>query len=192
MFDVFESYLAGRASFTDPELALMRSSAVENNVSKRELILKEGAICTHLIFVTHGLLRLFRVDEKGNEHTLRFTPENFWMSDRESYTAGKPSNFNIEAIEDTRFLSWKKPDFDHLLTEIPALKQLMKSLITRQQIASQNRLYSSISDTAEQRFLQFVKNYPGIYSRVPLHMVASYLGVSRETLTRIRSRGARK
>jgi len=192
MFHTFQKYLSGRATLTSKELELVLSLSTEKKIAKRAFILREGEICCTQTFITNGLLRLFRTDDKGNEYTLRFAAENRWISDRESYVTGKPSNFNIEAIEDSGILVWKKEAFDFLLKELPVFKALMKSLSTKSQIANENRIYASISNSAEEKYLQFIEKQPGIFNRVPLHMVASYLGVTRETLSRIRKQLAHK
>jgi len=147
--------------------------------------LREGEISpTH--FVTKGLLRLCRIDTGGNEHIIKFAHENRWVSDRESYLNNYPSTFNIRAIEHSDLLVWKKSDFDHLLSELPLFRQLMKHLSAKNQIANQNRFYKSISLTAEEKYIDIITHQLILYRRVPLHMIASYLGLSRETLSRVR------
>ena len=192
MFDLFEQYLSNRISLTREEFALIKSLSTEKKIAKREFILREGEVCGNATFVASGLLRLFRVDDKGNEHILRFAIENGWMSDRESYLTETPSHTNIDAIEDSGIVTWKKADFRFLLAEIPALKGFMKSLVAKNNIANQNRLYASISHSAEEKYFQFIAQHPAVFNRVPLHMVASYLGVTRETLSRIRRQSVQK
>jgi CRP-like cAMP-binding protein len=186
MLDIFKKYLLDRAKFSEEELILIQSLSIEKKIAKRASILREGEVAEYLIFIKKGLLRFFRSDDKGNTYTLKFAGENRWLSDRESYLAGMPSNFNMDAIEDSEVLIWKKDDFRFLLNAVPALKQLMKKLTEQSQIAQQNRIYQSISSSAEEKYLQFITQCPCTFDRVPLHMVASYLGVTRETLSRIR------
>jgi CRP-like cAMP-binding protein len=192
MFDMFKKYLSDRAKLSEEEFSLTQSLSIDKKIATREFILREGEVAGYLIFITKGFLRLFRTDKKGNAHILKFASENRWLSDRESYLTGKPSNFNIDAIEDSEVLVWKKEDFRFLLKEIPALTQLMKNLTEQSQIAHQNRVYDSISSSAEEKYLQFIAQHPSTFNRVPLHMVASYLGVTRETLSRIRKRAVSK
>jgi CRP-like cAMP-binding protein len=186
MFEIFERYLTERIVLTDGQLNLIRSLSVEKKIARREFILRKGETSRHTNFVSKGFLRLYRTDHKGDEYILRFADENHWINDRESYLTGQPSTANIEAIENSEILTWKKSDFDLLLNEIPVFKELMKNLSAKLQIASQNRFYTSVSSTAEEKYLQFVTRYPAIFNRIPLHMVASYIGVSRETLSRVR------
>lgn len=186
MFDIFEKYLSQRITLTCGEFGLIQSFSREKKIAKREFILRRGEICGDVTFIAKGLLRLSRTDDKGNERTLRFATENGWISDRESYLTGRPSNCNIEAIENSEVLFWRKEGFRHLLGQIPVLKQFMKDLMEKSQVVNQNRIFTSISSSAEEKYLQFIENHPAIFNRLPLHMVASYLGVTRETLSRIR------
>ncbi|MDP4256342.1 MAG: Crp/Fnr family transcriptional regulator, partial [Bacteroidota bacterium] len=175
-----------RIELSGGQLSLIRSLTAENKIARGDLILREGEICRNIHFVIRGLLRLYRIDVKGNEHILRFAKENHWISDRGSYLSGAPSAANIEAIEESIILSWKKADFDLLLKELPAFRELMRSLSARIHIANLERLYSSISNSAEEKYILFIEKDRDICNRVPLYMVASYLGVTRETLSRIR------
>lgn len=192
MFEIFKKYLLDRTYLVEEELRLIQSLSKQKVVDKQSYILREGEISDSIIFIARGILRLYKIDDNGNEHILRFANENHWLNDRESYLTGKPSHFNIDAIEASNVLIWEKRHFYNLMKEIPNLKDLMKSLSTKKQIANQNRIYTSISRSVEERYNRFVENYPEVFNRVPLYMVASYLGVSRETLSRIRKRKAEK
>ena len=192
MFDIFKKYVAVQATLTSDEFERICTLSASKRIAKQEFILKEGEWAGTTHFVTKGLLRLFRIDQKGNAHILKFAHENRWINDRESYLTGNPASANIEAIEDSEILSWKKTDFDLLLNEIPAFKQLMKNLSAKNQIANQNRIYASISQSAEEKYHQFIEKNQTIVNRVPLYMVASYLGLSRETLSRIRRQALSK
>ena len=161
------------------------------NVAKKENLLEEGQVCRHHYFVLDGLLRKFYINEKGIEQTTEFAIETWWMADYESYNSGNPSKNNIDALEDTELIMIKKNDFDAVVKAIPNFRSLKEKLETRSYDASQNRILSNISDTAEKRYENFIKKYPDIYNRVPLHMIASYLGLTRETLSRIRSNYAK-
>lgn len=186
MFEIFKRYLQEKIDLTDAQFDLIRSKSKERKIAKREFYLREGEISRHNTFVVKGLLRLFRIDEKGNEHIMRFAPENWWISDRESYNTGEPSKFMIDALEKSEVLIWTKEDSDFVYGEIPAFRTFGEGLFVESFIAYHNRIYNSISSTAEEKYENFVKTYPDIFNRVPLHMVASYLGVTRETLSRVR------
>ena len=187
MFEVFSSYLKENAGLNDEELDRIRAVTVNKKLRKRQYLLQEGDVCHYNCFVVKGCLRNYRVSEDGNEHILRFGVENWWVSDPESYNNGTPSKNNIDALEDSELLLIEKQDFNNLLNNIPDFKDFIYILKAKSFDASQNRIMSNISDTAEEKYSNFIKAYPDIFNRVPLHMIASYLGLSRETLSRIRN-----
>lgn len=187
MFEVFAAYLKEKAGLTDEELDQVRAVTINKRLRKRQYLLQEGDICHYNCFVAKGCLRNYRVSEDGVEHILRFAVENWWLSDTESYNNGTPARNNIDALEDSDLLLIEKKDFDQLLNTITRFREFIDRLKARSFDVSQNRIMSNISDTAEERYLNFMKSYPDIFNRVPLHMIASYLGVSRETLSRIRN-----
>jgi len=185
-FESFRRYLQEKVELTDAQFDLIRSKSKERKIARREFYLREGEICNFNTFVVKGLMRLYRIDEDGNEHIMRFAPENWWISDRESYITGEPSKFIIDALEKSEVLIWTKEDSEFVYGEIPAFRTFGEGLFAESFIAYHNRIYSSISTTAEEKYENFIKTYPDIFNRVPLHMVASYLGVTRETLSRVR------
>jgi CRP-like cAMP-binding protein len=192
MFESFEQYLISNIQLTPDEIELICNLAINRKVKRHEILLSEGETSKHMIFIVKGLLRLFRRDEKGKEFILKFSNENRWLSDRESYKYNQPSKVNIEALENSELLLWKKTDFDNLMVHIPAFRRMMMDLGSKNQIAEQTRLYNAMAATAEEKYLLFSQNQAAILNRVPLHMVASYLGLSRETLSRIRKQALQK
>ncbi|SEW17481.1 cAMP-binding domain of CRP or a regulatory subunit of cAMP-dependent protein kinases [Chitinophaga sp. YR573] len=192
MFKTFETYLKEKADLTVDEMVAVRAVSIEKKIRKRQYLLQEGDVCHYNCFIVKGCLRLYRVGEDGTEHILRFGVENWWMSDRESYNTGDPSKGNIDALENSEVILIDKPDFNNLTTTIPRLNNFIEKLKARSFDASQNRIMSNISRTAEERYQEFMTFFPDIFYRVPLHMIASYLGVSRETLSRIRSQFSHK
>lgn len=192
MFVHFENYIRRQISLSADELQQMRATATEYKLKRREYILKAGDICRYKIFVISGMLRSYRTKPDGSEHILKFSPEESWTTDPESYHHLTPSHYYIDALEDSELIMWAKADFDDLFNKIPALEGLTQRLISNNLYSTQQRVFSSISSTAEEKYDEFVQTYPGILARVPLHMVASYLGVSRETLSRIRHAQVRR
>jgi CRP-like cAMP-binding protein len=191
MFEVFAAYLKEKADLSDEELEQVRAFTIEKRLRKRQYLLQEGNVCHQNCFVAKGCLRNYRVGEDGTEHILKFAIENWWASDSESYHNSTPSKSNIDALEDSELLLMEKEDFNKLVEMIPNFRNFRDRLKARSIDASQNRIMSNISDSAEERYTTFIKSYPDIFNRVPLHMIASYLGVSRETLSRIRNHYAR-
>jgi len=186
MFEVFEKYLRGWAEFSEEELNQIRAAGTEKTLRKWQSILHDGEVWKINCFITSGCFRLYRFGPDGTDHTLRFGVENWWISDQESYNQETPSEYNIEALAPSKVIIWTKPKWEALLNTIPALKLFQEKLFARSLETSNRRIYSLISNSAEEKYLEFQRTYPKIFNKVPLHMVASYLGISRETLSRIR------
>lgn len=191
MFEVFEKYLKEKADLDVEEINTVRAVSIEKKIRKRQYLLQEGDICHYECFIVKGCLRMYTVGDDGIEYILRFASENWWISDRESYNNAKPSKCNIDTLENCEVILIEKRDFLHLLTTIPKFKHFTDSLLARSYDAIQNRIISSISYSTEERYQNFVTHFPEITYRVPLHMIASYLGVSRETLSRLRSQSVK-
>jgi CRP-like cAMP-binding protein len=192
MFEVFEQYLIEKAGLNKQEIAAVRAVSVAKRLRKRQYLLQEGDVCVNNCFIAKGCLRLYRVGEDGIEHMLRFAVENWWISDQESLNNGIPSKNNIDALEDSEVILISQTDYINLQMTIPKLRELVERLKARSFEASQRRILSNISFSAEEKYQNFIKTYPDIFYRIPLHMIASYLGVSRETLSRIRNQYVHK
>lgn len=186
MFEAFTQYLKINTSLTEAEIEQIESYMVTRKVDKNQYLLREGEISILNCFVTKGCLRLYHVDEQGNEHILKFAVENWWISDYESYNTGNPSKCNIDALEDSELLLIHKSDMDALTKTILGFQNFKEKLDSRSFNATQNRILSTISNSAEGRYENFISTYPNIMNRVPLRMIASYLGLTRETLSRVR------
>ncbi|PQA56976.1 cyclic nucleotide-binding protein [Siphonobacter curvatus] len=187
MLAIFENYIKNQnLALSEEEIAMITAAAVERTVSKKQILLQAGEICRHKIFITRGFLRTYRIGADGTEHIMQFSPELNWTTDGESYTHRTPSSYIIEALEDSQLMIWNRDRFDTLLQTIPNLRTYSEQLISRHLHLSRNRLYQTFSATPAEKYEDFLQAYPGILSRVPLRMVASYLGVSLKTLTRIR------
>ncbi len=191
MFSALAAYFSDKIHLTQQELELIEMHYHSKKLKKKEFLLQEGEICRFSAFVVSGCLRSYRLDDLGNEHTFKFVIENWWVVDNESYSNGTPAQFNIQALEDSELMIVTKESFYFILEQIPHMKILVDRLQSNSFNASQKRIYKQISASPEARYQAFLETYPDIFNRVPLHMLASYLGMSRETLTRIRSHFAR-
>ncbi|MFT3822841.1 MAG: Crp/Fnr family transcriptional regulator [Chitinophagaceae bacterium] len=182
----FETYLRTHTTLGDEEIQQIIATATPRALQRNELLLQEGQVCRHKTFVVKGLLRNFGIITDGSEHILQFSTENSWTLDAESYDRGTPSLFNIAAVEPSEILLWTKADFDRLLADIPGLQNFSQQLISRSGYNNRQRLFSTLSATPEEKYKAFVQANPDLLARLPLHMIASYLGISLKTLTRIR------
>lgn len=187
MSKIFERYIEDIVpGITKEQVGLIHSTSIVKGVRKKEMLLREGEVSKYKIFVAKGLLRNYSLDNDGNEHIMRFSDAGSWTVDPESYFSGQPSKYYIDAIEPAEVVMFLHDDLEALTQQIPALNEFFLTMITTNMGLIQKRTLMAISATAEEKYIDFINTFPNVFHRVPLHMVASYLGVSRETLTRIR------
>lgn len=192
MFGSLAEYLVEKGGLTPGELELVKHVSVQKKIRKNQYLLEEGDNSDFIGFVVKGSFRLFRIGEAGVEHIMRFAIENWWISDYTSFMTGQSSHCYIEALEDSELILFSKEHWEQLLVTVPNFKQMIDKLSAKNFEAHQNRIYSNISETAEVRYDNFVRLYPTIYNRIPLYMIASFLGLTRETLSRVRKQATKR
>jgi len=168
------------------EEALIVTAFQPKKLRKKQYFLEEGNVCKYVGFIVKGAMRQYSVDDKGAEHIVHLYIENYWVSDRESAVMLTPSKYNIDAWEDTELLIAKVADMLNLIEKVPSFGQMTRLMDQRSFIVSQRRLNSTISNTAEKRYEEFADNHPEFIQRFPQHLIASFLGITKETLSRIR------
>jgi len=171
---------------TSIEEELVKDAFQPKKFRKKQYFLQDGDVCKHAGFIVKGAMRQYSVDDKGVEHIVHLYIENYWAADRESSIMLTPSVYNIDAWEDTEILMITRAEMLDLMEKIPALVKMIRVMDERNAIANQRRLNSSISNTAEKRYAEFADNHPQFIQRFPQHIIASYLGITKETLSRIR------
>jgi CRP-like cAMP-binding protein len=194
MYDQLFKYFSRHkvTSFTDDEIDLIHHYFKPKKFRKRQYFLQEGEVCKYAAFIVKGAMRKYKVDEKGEEHFIRLCIENWWVFEHESAMNGTPSNYFIDAWEDSECLLISKIDLVDLQVQVPAIFKMMTTLESNFAVALQKRIDAAISLSAEERFHDFEKTQPEILQRFPQHIIASYLGINRETLSRIRCRNTKK
>ena len=190
MFELLSQSINEKISLTAEEFNFTKTLFIPKKLRKKQFFLQEGNVSKYTAFVEKGRLRTFSVDDKGNEPILQFSMEGWWAGDLYSFLTEEPSQYHIEAIEDCELLLITRPSWDLLLEKIPAFERYFRILIQNSLIATQKRLMGSMSETAEEKYTKLVNNFPGCLQRIPQHMIASYLGITRETLSRIRGQMA--
>lgn len=188
MFEVLFSKIAEKINLTDAEKDICKSLFSPKKLRKRQYILQQDDICKNLVFVEKGILRSYSVDNKGNEHILQFALEGWWIADIYSFLTGEPAVYNIDAIEDSELLLISKSALDELYERVPKFERYFRILTQSNMIATQRRLTATLSASADEKYLKLLSAYPNIVARVPQHMIASYLGITPETLSRVRKR----
>lgn len=171
---------------TSAEEALIVATFQPKKLRKKQYFLEEGNVCKYVGFIVKGAMRQYSVDDKGVEHIVYLFIENYWASDRESAVMLTPSRYYIDAWEDTELLVATVADMRDLIEKMPSFGQMTRLMDQRSFIASQRRLNSTISNTAEKRYEEFADNHPQFIQRFPQHLIASFLGITKETLSRIR------
>lgn len=192
MFELLSKRFKKETSISDEEIEFAKTLFLPKKLRKKQYLLQDGDVCKYTAFVEKGLLRTFTIDEKGNDHVLQFSMEGWWVADLYSFYTGEASPYNIEALEDCELLLITEPNYEILLNRIPKLERYFRILIQNNLISTQRRLMDSMSVQAEEKYLKLLKNFPDCLQRIPQHMIASYLGITRETLSRIRGNIAGK
>ena len=187
------AYIRERATspLTSDEEALIVATFQPKKLRKKQYFLEEGNVCKYVGFIVKGAMRQYSVDDKGVEHIVQLYIENYWASDRESALMLTPSKFNIDAWENTELLIARVTDMLDLIEKIPSFGQMTRLMDQRSFIVSQRRLNSTISNTAEKRYEEFADNHPQFIQRFPQHLIASFLGITKETLSRIRKQASK-
>ena len=158
---------------------------------KRQFVLQEGNICNQLNFVVRGCLRMYKIDEQGATHILQFASENYWINDLGSFYAEKPSELNIDALDESMVLQINRNDLDSIYLQASKFDRIFRVLIERSFINLEKRLLQNISSTAEDRYQAFLDTYPHLVNRLSQTQIASFLGITPEFLSRLRNKASK-
>ncbi len=186
MIENYKLYLKNKAGLSEQEIDALTSSLQSKTFRKGEFLLHAGEVCAYAFFVEKGLLRSFTTDESGKEHVIQFGPENWFVTDRSSAYFHEPSDFAIEAIEETRVVLIDAAFISNASTMHPSFMQFNEKALQNHIRQLQKRINLLLSATAEKRYLDFIRLYPDLTLRVPQWMIASYLGITPESLSRVR------
>jgi len=192
MYKLFIDKLNEKVELTTEEQESLKNYLTPKKLRKKQYLLQEGDVCKHIAFVEKGALRSYSIDEKGVERILQFALEESTISDLYSFLTSEPATYNIDALEDSELVLISKDAHEQLLKVLPKYETWIRLQITGAYIAMQRRLTSIISLSLEERYAGFTSLYPHIVQRVPQHMIASYMGLTPETLSRVRRKMIRK
>ena len=188
----FFQFLSKNTLAKESELEQLLGHCARKKYEKGSILVREGDNPAHSFFVENGLLRQYSVDANGKEHILQFAPENWFMSIRESEFFNQSSPYFVEAIEDTEVFLIDYHFVNKLSTQDESFLKFSHRLLQTHILHLQKRIQMLQSASAETRYLDFIQVYPDILMRVPQSMVASYLGITPESLSRVRKELARK
>lgn len=191
-YDLILANIAKHIHLDDNEVAFFKSLLRHRKIRKRQYLLQAGDLSAYENFITKGCLRAYTVDQQGEEHIIMFGVEGWWISDLYSFLTNTPATQNIDALEDSEVFSIERSDLDMLYEKVPKFNKFFLKLLQNAFVAHQRRILASISQTAEEQYIDFIAKYPSIEQRVPQHQIASYLGLSPETISRIRRNKAQK
>jgi CRP-like cAMP-binding protein len=179
-------FLKKWTDITEEDETIILSAFEPVTLKKKKDLLVSGQVCDYLYFINKGCLRSFYIDSKGVEHIYQIRMDNSWISDLRSFFSQSPSEYNMEPLEDSYVLRISYERFEQLLTEIPRLERYFRILFQKAYINALERLNATMWETAMDRYNEMLKENPEIFQRVPLVYIASYLGITPESLSRIR------
>lgn len=188
MYEVFFQTLKTKLDFGEEDLTVIKKQLTPKKLRKKQYLLQEGDVCKFIAFVEKGVLRSYTIAEKGTEHILQFALEGWLISDLYSFLTAEPATYTIDAVEDCELVLISKNAHEELLKSLPKYETWIRLQVTGAYIALQRRLTSIISLSLEERYKSFTSIYPDIAQRVPQHMIASYMGLTPETLSRVRKK----
>ena len=182
----FIDYINKYVSLSKAEENILLSRVSHRKYLKGQYVVQQGDVCKNSGFVISGCTRTFYVNEEGEEHIVMFSIENWWASEIGSFVTQTPSDYNVQCVENTELIQLSYNDQEELFKEIPKLERFFRLILERAFVASQKRIVKSFSLSAKEQYLQFRVQYPEIEHRIPQYMVASYLGITKEFLSKIK------
>jgi len=187
MVDVLRKHIEDIVSITDEEFALILSYFTKKSCKKHQYLVEMGALAPNEYFVLQGLLKSSHIDQSGRTHILQFAMENWWISDMEAFQKGTYATVDIDCLEKTEVLYITYKDKEKLCSELAKMDYFFRIKSSAGNVALQKRVLMLMCATATERYNSLIRQYPDLYQRVSKTLIASYLGVTRETLSRLTS-----
>ena len=180
--------LKSSGNFTDSEYERYCQFLEARIVKKKEHYLRAGDVCRATAYVNKGCLRRYIIDEHAKEVILHFAVEDWWVGDLESFHSERPSLFYIQALEECELILLSRSNYLRVCQELPKYKTFHDDKVQRNYYATLKRLSIAQAGTPEEKYLLLMKEQPQLFQRIPLHYIASYLGIEPESLSRLRKR----
>lgn len=188
MFDLLRKNISRYIDLSNDEFERFAAPFNLMAFKRKDVVLAEGGYCLFEGFVVSGCFKVYYLNENGNEQTLYFALEGWWITDLDSLINNVPSILNIEALEDSEVLIISKKDKEELYEDLPQTEKLFRIMNQRSSVALQRRILSLTGKTADKRYLEFLAKYPGLEQRLNQQQIASYLGITHEFLSKIRKK----
>ena len=186
MYELLLKTITDQVGSTEEERQRYKRSFIAKKLRKRQYLLQQGDVSNRLAFVEKGALYTYSHDDKGATHVIQFAFEGWWTGNLHSFLTKEPSKLQIEALEDCELLVLDLEQHQQLMKEVPPYESYTRMLYQNAYVALQARLEATLGLGGEEKYTRFLTRYPFIFNRVPQHLIASYLGVTPETLSRIR------
>jgi len=180
-------YISKYVNLTTEEEAMLLSKIIHRKYLKDQYIVQQGDVCKSECFILSGITKTFYITDDGQEHIVMFSIEDWWASDMGSFITQTPADYNVQCIENTELIQFTYEAIEELYILIPKLERFFRKIVERALAASQKRIVRNFSLTAKERYLIFKESYPKIDQRIPQYMIASYLGITKEFLSKIKS-----
>ncbi len=186
MFTAIEQHLSKHIQLTKEELERFTSVLITKKLRKKQFLIQEGDLVNYEYYVVKGCLKAYEIDPSDNIHIIQFAIEDWWISDFKAFFKNEKAHLTIDCIEDSLLLGIAKTDLEQLFIDIPKLERFFRIKLTNAFVALQDRILSSLDKTSAERYLEFRKTYPNIEQRIPNYLIANYLGIKPESLSRLR------
>jgi CRP-like cAMP-binding protein len=170
---------------TDAEFEHILSHFTEKKFKKHQFVIQEGNTVEYEYFVFAGLLKAAYINEEGKEHIIQFAMENWWITDYQAFFNQARATLNIDCIENVTLLGISFDNKQKLCSASHKMEHFFRVKTTSGYISLQQRVLSLLNNNAQSRHAQLLKQYPALFQRLPKSLIAAYLGVSRETLSRL-------
>ncbi|MCA4793055.1 Crp/Fnr family transcriptional regulator [Myroides odoratimimus] len=188
MFDLLIQHIQEKVQLTTEEAVRLEDYFTVKKLRRKQYLLQEGDVCKHMAFVAKGVLKSYVIDEKGVENINFIGWEGWWMADSYSFFTGEKGVLNIDALEEVELLLISKEDYDRIVIDIPVMSNYFRILYERSLANKDRRILSNIAYNAEEKYAQIITCYPDLVNRIPQHLLASYLGLTPETVSRIKKK----
>lgn len=188
MYDRYFQNFNNKIPLTDEEQELIKNYLTLKKLRKKQYLLQEGDACNCVAFIEKGAMRLYKVNQDGSEHIVQFGLEGQFLTDLYSFLTSEPSIYNIDAIEESELVLVTKSASDQLRKQSSKYPEFIYRVVSEAYIQLERRMTSVISLSLEERYKELTGNHPDIIQRLPQHMIASYMGLTPETLSRVRKR----